>query len=834
MATASSRAAHAMIDEIQDDGDVVVPDGVVLARMLRDVRLDGDARAIKTCFEAVRASCASSQDAEWRARCGARAAEALRATLDRERSGELETDVDGEARVASTGAIEDMYCVVCDVIEVCAGASAQWMVKTREDAAAALTRAACRALKDDEEDEATRNLAAYCPPHARVGGTSGHSEPESLTGGARVRCAASRALAALAKVNAKSLHGAWSSMFPTSANQLHVKSISASIVKPIACDSSAQVRCAAASAISAALEGPAASQYLAMASFSEKMSSSRVRSFSPLSATLGDMVVTTLRALLYALTSERSAMCVREQCKAIGALCDATPFRKFRSHLLREALECVYTRISSLDDESSSERTMMRNALFGVLSAVLSAQGGSAALDVYLSANAASIVTTMIASARGTATPGSRCEAYGVLRALAAHHITHVTSLEAHIRELFPSVVCASGADDRVCQASARLLAEYLGAASGCAHVKCDGDETRTGATVAPAAVAVEVLRHAWLDAIKSQLPVCAAHKSPLVRVAGLGALHRVNTNVIECLTSDVDAIHVALSMPHAVLTSGTETVPAVRAAACGVLGTMAYLPGTNLEDTASALLVASRDASKSVQIPTSWALANVAESHTTARECKLCDATVSALARTFIESATEHGDKVRANAARGIGHLIASTAFDNSDHSWLLDASHALASCLTTGNAKTQWNACLAIASLLRNVSAMERSTSWSTYVVRMLLLLIRDASNFKIRLHASVALGACRERAHLGLAYTDAVVVLASSLNALLNPNASSAALESNQSVMDFKYKEELVHTLESTLTRIIAMADADDDALRIRTALAPYEFAKARVTT
>jgi len=804
--------------------------------LLRDVRIDGDVDAIKACFDAVRMSCAGAEgglSAECRARCGAKAVECARALLDRERSGAFDdfTANDG------VSAIEDAYCVMFDVIESCAGASGRWTVKMREDAAAALTQVACRAL--GIEASSSGDLSAYCPPHAR-GTSSAHDLEYALSGGARVRCAAARALTALAKVNGKSLHGAWRAMFPTAANQLHIKSISTSIVKPIACDASAHVRCAAASAISAALEGPASSQYLAMASYTETNSAStRVRSFSPLSATLGDMVVTTLRALLLALASEPSAMCIREQCKAIGALCDAAPLGKFRSPLLREALEGVYARLSSLDAEIIlHERAMVRNALFSALSAVLSAQGASAALDGVLSANASDIVSTMIGSARGIAHAGSKCEAYCALRALAAGHIAHLTALDARtLRKLFPSAVCASGggADDRLCQASARLLTEYLGAVSGCLHVKSDTDEARAGApTVTPAAMPVDALRHAWLDAIESQLPVCAAHKSPLVRVAGLGALHRINANVIDCLANDASALGKLLSMPHVVLTSGTEPVPAVRAAACGVLGTMAYLPCTDLENTAAALLVASRDASKSVQIPTSWALANVAEANAAPTRA-LCDATIAALARTFIESAAnEHIDKVRANAARGIGHLLSSIEFENTDSSWLLDASHALASCLTTGNAKTQWNACLAVAALFRNASAMERSTSWSTYVVRMLLLLIRDASNFKIRMHASAALGACQVREHLGLSFADAVVVLASSLNALLDPNASSSTSESNQtvSVMDFKYKQELVDTLASTLTRIIALA-GDDDASRIGAALAPYEFTKARVT-
>ena len=760
-------------------------------------------------------------DIEGRARAmsqASRRVDALREALERERRPngfEFASSADERERE------NEEVKALARALEVEAGELESWGSRTVDDAARALTVAACRALANageaKENGKGWKDLgrnSAYCPPHARNGqSTSDEETPE-----ASVRCAAARALGALAKANGKALHGSWSAIFPTSMNQLSLRSASASIVKTIVCDSSAQARCAAASAAAAALEGPASAQYLAMATYSGSPDS--VRSFSSLSTTLGAMVVTTLRAFLSALANEQNAACVRELCKAIGALCDAAPFSKMRLPLLREAIECVYAKTLCLEDENVNERTMVRNALFGALSAVLSAKGGTA-LDEYLQQNASSIVTTMIAHARGDG--GSKCEAYNVLRALVAHHIEFVTPLVNDLRELFPSAVCVSGADDRLCQASARLLTDYLGAASRSQHVR-EGEEFDLLSFVPPPALPLEQLRDAWADAIATQLPVCAAHKSPLVRVAGIGALNRINLNVIECFENDMLTLDDALLMPLAVLTHGKESVPAVRAAACSVLGATAYLPSTDLELVATALLLAAQDKSKSVQIPTSWSLANVAEANVS--RLQLDADTVTKLARTFIQSATDQGDKVRANAARGIGHLITFCSFDASD-GWLLDGSHALASCLTTGNAKTQWNACLAIASLLSNESAMEHSKAWSTYILRMLLLLIRDARNFKIRVHASAALGACQKREHFGMAYSDALVVVASSLNALLNPNA---VIES-QSAIDFKYKSELVQSLTMTYRCIVSLANADDSA-RMAQTLAPFDFLDVQV--
>ena len=131
---------------------------------------------------------------------------------------------------------------------------------------------------------------------------------------------------------------------------------------------------------------------------------------------------------------------------------------------------------------------------------------------------------------------------------------------------------CASGADDRVCQASARLLVDYLGAVSGSDSTNGVSDVDFVIAAK-PSVLAPEDLRAAWTDAIGSQLPPCAPHKSALTRVAGLNALDRVNANVAACLESDTETLNALLSMPHRVLTSDLERVPACAPPACHGVG---------------------------------------------------------------------------------------------------------------------------------------------------------------------------------------------------------------------------------------------------------------------
>jgi len=728
----------------------------------------------------------------------------------------------GKASVEARGEAWESWC---RAVVAWSATSESWGVGARVGVCETLTRAACRAGDDDAEDAASgddgRDRSSYKPPHARDGDFDGGSSMDASKA-ARARAAACEAIAALAKASGKALHGAWTTMLPTSERQLREKSAYASVVKAIACDSSERVRAAAASAVVALLEGPASRQYLAIAERRESTTrasgsdaslppglSARVRSFSALSTTLGDIVLTTQRALLRALSEEKSSQCAKELCKAIAAMCDAAPFDRFPQEILRETIDVVHAEIQRVREQVPNERLVRQRALFSALSSALSAQGATAALRGYLTTDPSSIIATMISHARGDAS-NSRCEAFGVLRALAVHHVATVVPISGRLRPLFPSAVCASGADDRACQASARLLVDYLGAVSGSDSVNDGVDDVDFVVAAKPSVLAPEDLRAAWTDAIGSELPSCASHKSALTRVAGLNALDRVNANVAACFESDTETLNALLSMPHRVLTSDAERVPAVRAAACRALGFIVSLPRVNLEDVASALLTASRDDSKSVKIPAVWSLANLCAVNI-ARRDGLSERTVVSLASALISSASERGDKVRANAVRGLGYLITISNFDDASQDWLHGAAQTLASCLTTGNAKTQWNACLGVAALLQNDSAMKAGAQWSDFIVRMLLLLIRDAKNFKIRLHAAAALGVGARKGCLSSTYADSVGVLTSSLELLENQNA---ALES-QTATDFKYKAALVCQLTSTLVSVFTTVPTEGEA-------------------
>ena len=119
--------------------------------------------------------------------------------------------------------------------------------------------------------------------------------------------------------------------------------------------------------------------------------------------------------------------------------------------------------------------------------------------------------------------------------------------------------------------------------------------------------------------------------------------------------------------------------------------------------------------------------------------------------------------------------------------------------SCLTTGNAKVQWNACHAMANLFRNPTTAAGDSAWSPLVVRMLLMLLRDTRNFKIRMHAAATLATLGERCEFGNAYPDTVSIVTVALESLesLEPSLTGDSAPNDggePALADLRYKPQL----------------------------------------
>eukprot|EP00198_Chlamydomonas_reinhardtii_P014190 XP_001703527.1 predicted protein [Chlamydomonas reinhardtii] len=219
----------------------------------------------------------------------------------------------------------------------------------------------------------------------------------------------------------------------------------------------------------------------------------------------------------------------------------------------------------------------------------------------------------------------------------------------------------------------------------------------------------------------------------------------------------------------------------------------------TCLGEVSRALAGCLRDTVLSVRIAASWAVANLCDAH---RRRLLETAAATAVAGLSDERAASHElastsasprpqasprGKAAAASPQGSRHAgpaastSAAAASSSRSAAALLEAHHyaqvgALCaaaitatqdtdkSSLTTGGMKVQWNACYAAHGLLRNGPLLPhpRVGARVAQLLLLLVMLVRESANFKIRTHAAAALAAMPTREGYGDVLADALLVL------------------------------------------------------------------------
>ncbi|GLC35771.1 hypothetical protein PLESTB_000492500 [Pleodorina starrii] len=178
----------------------------------------------------------------------------------------------------------------------------------------------------------------------------------------------------------------------------------------------------------------------------------------------------------------------------------------------------------------------------------------------------------------------------------------------------------------------------------------------------------------------------------------------------------------------------------------------------------------------------------------------------------------------------------------------WLDGALTCLQSTLTTGGMKVQWNACCAAHGLLRNQRLLghPRVATRVAQLLLLLVMLVRESANFKIRTHAAAALAALPSREAYGDVLPDALLVTAGALEAVSNgggavvgakpagAGASGGAEQRQEGDGDgegdggegrfpnYRYTVGLSAQLRATLLHLLALV-RPADARRVRDALA-----------
>ncbi|KAK4370005.1 hypothetical protein RND71_009480 [Anisodus tanguticus] len=357
-----------------------------------------------------------------------------------------------------------------------------------------------------------------------------------------------------------------------------------------------------------------------------------------------------------------------------------------------------------------------------------------------------------------------------------------------------------------------------------------------------------------WLEAIVRHLPLILQHSSPMVRAASVTCFAGITSTVFFSLPKDKQDF----ILSSCVKTAKSDEVPNVRSAACRAIGVIACFPhifqsAEIFDKFISPAVDNSHDSSVSVRITASWALANICDAlrhhvdvHGFEKFSSVSSQSISLLIDCALQL-TNDNDKVKANAVRALGNLSRvvrfssqSFAYDRQADSmvvssggkptkglsicedlgesrslhntslenfkWLEKMVQAFISCVTTGNVKVQWNVCYSLSNLFSNPTLKLENMVWASSVFSILLLLLRDSSNFKIRIQAAAALAVPATLNDYGRSFFSVLQGVQHVVESLSSDEISSPS--------NLKYRLALEKQLTSTMLHLLGLTSKTDD--------------------
>ncbi|KAJ1406091.1 hypothetical protein SESBI_25350 [Sesbania bispinosa] len=355
-----------------------------------------------------------------------------------------------------------------------------------------------------------------------------------------------------------------------------------------------------------------------------------------------------------------------------------------------------------------------------------------------------------------------------------------------------------------------------------------------------------------WCEAIEKHMPLILSHSSAMVRTASVTCFAGMTSSVFISFTKEKQDFILSSLVRAAV----HDNLPSVRSAACRAIGIISCFPqvcqsAEVLDKFIHAVEINTQDLLISVRITASWALANICDA---IRHCvkilpfrHMGSNSNPQLIVSLSDCAlrlTEDGDKVKSNAVRALGYIarifkcstsrVQDMSMDYQDqrteaylssenimvfkqHSQLdsLEDFHrlekivqAFISCITTGNVKVQWNVCHALGNLFLNETLWLQDMDWAPSVFGILLQLLRDSSNFKIRIQAAAALAVPVSVQDYGQSFSD---IVRSVEHVMENIDHDPISGPSN-----FKYRVSLQKQLTLTMLHVLRFTSSTNDQL------------------
>ncbi|KXZ56713.1 hypothetical protein GPECTOR_1g642 [Gonium pectorale] len=535
----------------------------------------------------------------------------------------------------------------------------------------------------------------------------------------------------MAKSDPRVMHSHWTALLPVQA-PLQPKPLTPHLLTVLLHDPLIKVRSLAASTIAVLLDGPAQRSILAVAEAKSMTARPPVRGFLTLSLSLGQLLLAAHTGLLHSVATEASGLVLPGVLRALVVLITSSPYERLPPELLPETIKVLRSRWAALSVASNA-------AAAGELAPIQAA---------YLACIA---------------------ECFATKQPIAG------LALYLQQQQKLETGPAAGDAADHP-RAPGRSSGNDIRTASGALSPRATSSSgNRAGAQGGGAEQLVLELLQLASD------PAVAA----VTRIEALAALKGM-------------AAHYTFVMPQA---------------ACKALGAAAAFPPVLAHAELSfsvsrALAGCLRDSVMSVRIAAGWAVANLCDAHRRRLEqlgpsegqggggasvlesSEVRDgASRQQLLGGWAQSSGRASGAVQHGVSEGPHPVSRGTGAGGRDggggggvqlDAWLDSALSCLQSTLTTGSMKVQWNACYALLGLLRNqrLVAHPRVTGRTAPLLLLLVMLVRDSANFKIRTHAAAALAALPSREAYGDVLPDALLVVAGALEGLSNGGSTASA--------------------------------------------------------
>ncbi|KAL7221934.1 hypothetical protein ACSBR1_023804 [Camellia fascicularis] len=640
----------------------------------------------------------------------------------------------------------------------------------------------------------------------------------------KARVAAIVCIQDLCRADPKLFTAQWTMLLPSS-DVLQPRKYEATLMTCLLFDPYLKARIAAASTVVAMLDGPA-SVFLQVAELKE---STKCGSFTALSSSLGQMLMQLHIGILYLIQHETHGGLLASLFKILMLLISSTPYSRMPGDLMPNLISSLRARIEEGFPPRSDETNLLAVAI-NCLTAALSASPSSPKVrNLFVEElhkgfvepqEKSGILSTIFRYSEPVNSPTISLEALQAVRAV-SHNYPDII------------VVCWE-------QVSSTVL--------GFLRLNT-----------------LEVPTRPWKDNIGKVVGsigdkvITAAIK---VRAASVTCFAGITSSVFSSLPKEKQDFILTSSVNAAL----NDEVSSVRSAACRAIGVITCFPqiaqsAEILGKFIHAADINTRNPLVLVRITASWALANICDSlhhcinAVTSERCSVDLKVASHLIVLLIECSlrlTKDGDKIKANAVRALGNLsrfvqftsqpgifhehvdvmglslISDSAEELPDRSdlndkqkeklalnsfqpasledsrWLGRMVQAFLSCVATGNVKVQWNVCHALSNLFLNGTLKLGNMDWAPSVFSILLLLLRDSPNYKIRIQAAAALAVPATILDYGGSFSDVIQGVEHTVENLSSDQITPSS---------FKYRIALEKQLTSTMLHVLALASSAD---------------------